>query len=54
MQNIYEVQQSNKIKSGVITTLFFLFSVIAIYFISQAFGYYNGYETGGLGYVELH
>ena len=53
MQNIYEVQQSNKIKSGVITTLFFLFSVIAIYFISQAFGYYNGYETGGLGYVGI-
>lgn len=53
MQNIYEVQQSNKIKSGVITTLFFLFSVIAIYFISQAFGYYNGYQTGGLGYIGI-
>jgi len=53
MQNIYEVQQSNKIKSGVITTLFFLFSVIAIYFISQAFGYYNGYEVGGFGYVGV-
>lgn len=53
MQNIYEVQQSNKIRSGVITTLFFLFSVIAIYFISEAFGYYNGYEVGGLGYVGI-
>lgn len=53
MQNIYEVQQSNKIKSGIITTLFFVFSVIAIYFIAQAFGYYNGYETGGLGYVGI-
>lgn len=53
MQNIYEVQQSNKIKSGVITTLFFLFSVIAIYFIAQAFGYYNGYETAGFGYVGI-
>ena len=53
MQNIYEVQQSNKIKSGVITTLFFLFSAIAIYFIAQAFGYYNGYEAGGLGYVGI-
>ncbi|MDP3917708.1 MAG: M48 family metallopeptidase [Candidatus Woesebacteria bacterium] len=53
MKNIYEVQQSNKIKSGVITTLFFLFSVIAIYFISQAFGYYNGYEVGGFGYVGV-
>lgn len=53
MQNIYEVQQSNRIKSGVITALFFVFSVVAIYFISSAFGYYNGYETGGLGYVGI-
>ncbi len=53
MQNIYEVSQSNKIKSGVITTAFFLFSVVAIYFISQAFGYYNGYEVGGFGYVGV-
>lgn len=53
MQNIYEVQQSNKLKSGVITTLFFLFSVIAIYFIAQAFGIYNGYQTGGFGYVGI-
>jgi len=53
MQNIYEVQKSNKVKSGVITTLFFLFSVIAIYFIAQAFGYYNGYQTGGFGYVGI-
>lgn len=53
MQNIYEVQQGNKIKSGVITTLFFLFSVVAIYFMAQAFGYYNGYETGGFGYVGI-
>lgn len=53
MQNIYEVQQSNKIKSGVITALFFTFSVIAIYFMSQAFGYYNGYEVGGVGYVGI-
>ncbi len=53
MQNIYEVQQSNKLKSGVITTLFFLFSVVAIYFIASAFGIYNGYETGGFGYVGV-
>lgn len=53
MQNIYEVQQSNKIKSGVITTLFFIFSVVAIYFIAQAFGYYNGYGVGGFGYVGI-
>ena len=53
MQNIYEVQQSNKIKSGIITTLFFVFSVVAIYFMAQAFGYYNGYEVGGFGYVGI-
>lgn len=53
MQNIYEVARSNKIKSGIITTLFFLFSVVAIYFIASAFGIYNGYETGGFGYVGI-
>ncbi len=53
MNNIYEVQRSNKIKSSLITTLFFMFSVVAIYFISQAFGYYNGYEVGGIGYVGV-
>lgn len=53
MNNIYEVARSNKIKSGVITTLFFLFSVVAIYFIASAFGIYNGYETGGFGYAGI-
>lgn len=53
MQNIYEVQQSNKLKSGFITALFFVFSVVAIYFMSQAFGYYNGYEVGGFGNVGI-
>ncbi len=53
MQNIYEVQQSNKIKSNVITVLFFAFSVITIYVLSLAFGAYAGYEVGGLGYVGI-
>lgn len=53
MQNIYEVQQSNKVKSIVITTLFFAFSVISIYILSLAFGAYAGYEVGGLGYVGI-
>lgn len=53
MQNIYEVQQSNKIKSGIITTLFFLFSVVTIYVLSSAFGYYADYQVGGLGYVGI-
>jgi heat shock protein HtpX len=53
MQNIYEVQQSNKIKSGVITALFLVFSFIAIYILGQAFGYYMGYDVGGLGYIGI-
>lgn len=53
MQNIYEVQRSNKIKSGVITALFLIFSFVTIYVLAQAFGIYSGYETGGLGYVGI-
>ena len=53
MKNIYEVQQSNKIKSGFIVAFFLIFSFIAIYILSQAFGYYAGYEVGGLGYVGI-
>lgn len=53
MNNIYEVQQSNKIKSSFITVLFLLFSFATIYILAQAFGLYNGYEVGGLGYVGV-
>jgi heat shock protein HtpX len=53
MKNIYEVQQSNKIKSSVITVLFLLFSFLTVYVLAQAFGYYNGYEVGGFGYVGI-
>ncbi len=53
MQNIYEVQQSNKIKSAVITVLFLAFSFFSVYILGRAFGIYNGYETGGLGYVGV-
>lgn len=53
MQNIYEVQQSNKIKSGIITALFLLFSFVTIYVLANAFGYYNGSQMGGLGYVGI-
>ncbi|MEK7168409.1 MAG: M48 family metallopeptidase [Patescibacteria group bacterium] len=53
MKNIYEVQQSNKIKSSFITVLFFVFSVATIFVLANAFGYYNGYQTGGLGYVGI-
>lgn len=53
MQNIYEVQQSNKIKSGIITVLFFLFSVVTIFVLANAFGYYADYPVGGFGYVGI-
>lgn len=53
MQNIYEVQQSNKIKSSIITVLFLAFSFFSIYILGTAFGYYNGYQTGGFGYVGV-
>lgn len=53
MKNIYEVQSSNKFKSNLIIVLFLLFSFLAIYILSQAFGYYSGYELGGLGYVGI-
>lgn len=50
MQNIYEVQSSNKIKSAFIVAFFLIFSFIAIYILTNAFGYYMGYQPGGLGY----
>lgn len=53
MQNIYEVQQSNKVKSIVITVFFLLFSFLTIYILGQAFGYYMDYQVGGLGYVGI-
>ncbi|EKE05330.1 MAG: hypothetical protein ACD_19C00355G0010 [uncultured bacterium] len=53
MQNIYEVQQSNKLKSAVITVFFLAFSFFSIYILGNAFGYYNGYEVGGFGYVGI-
>ncbi len=53
MQNIYEVQNSNKVKSGVIVAFFFLFVAVATYFISLAFGVYSGYEPSSLGFVGI-
>lgn len=53
MQNIYEVQRSNKIKSFLVIVLFVLFISIAIYLISTAMGVYMGYEAGGLGIAGL-
>ena len=53
MQNIYEVQNSNKLKSGFIVFFFFVFVTLATYFISSAFGLYSGYEPGGLGIAGI-
>lgn len=53
MQNIYEVQSTNKLKSTVITVLFFVFVAISTYFVTSAIGIYNGYEASGLGFAGI-
>jgi heat shock protein HtpX len=53
MKNIYEVQTSNKIKSTIIVLLFFGFIFVSVYVLTQAFGYYMGYEPGGLGFAGM-
>lgn len=53
MQNIYEVQAANRIKSGVIVVLFVVFTFIATYVLANAFAYYWGYQPGGFGYVGI-
>lgn len=53
MKNIYEVQSANKIKSAIIVVGFFIFVGLSVYVISQALGYYMGYELGGLGFIGL-
>jgi len=53
MQNIYEATSANKRKSMMIIVLFVVFITAAVYFMSQAFSLYVGYEAGGLGMVGL-
>lgn len=53
MHNIYEVQSANKIKSAVIVALFIVFVFIATYILTNAFGYYMGYQPGGFGYFGM-
>ncbi len=43
MINVYEQVNKNKFKSGLIISLFIGFISLAVYFISQAFGYGNEY-----------
>lgn len=53
MQNVYEVQSANKIKSFIITVFFLIFSFLAIYILTSAFGAYSGYQPTGLGYFGV-
>ncbi len=53
MKNIYEVQAANKIKSAVIFVFFLVFVFSAVYVLTNAFGYYMGYQPGGLGYFGI-
>jgi len=53
VKNIYEVQSANKIKSTIIVVVFVVFVALTVYILSQALGYYWGYEAGGLGGVGL-
>jgi len=53
MENIYEVASSNKRKSFLIIVVFVFFVGTSIYLISQALGYYWGYEPGGLGAMGI-
>ena len=53
MKNIYEVRRSNKIRSALIVVFFVVFSFLAIYIITNALGYYMGYEPGGFGYFGV-
>ncbi|KKR25564.1 MAG: hypothetical protein UT58_C0043G0008, partial [Microgenomates group bacterium GW2011_GWC1_39_7b] len=53
MRNIYEVQMSNKIKSAFVVALFVLFVFVAAYILTNAFGYYMGYQPGGMGYFGM-
>lgn len=53
MVNIYEAERANKIKSSIIILGFVLFVALTVYVLSQALGYYWGYQVGGLGFVGI-
>lgn len=53
MHNIYQVQSANKIKSAVIVALFIVFIFLAAYVLTNAFGYYMGYQPGGIGFFGI-
>lgn len=51
MVNIYEAISANKRKSLLIIIAFAIFVVVVVYVLSQAAGYYLGYQPGGVGLV---
>jgi len=53
VKNIYEVQSANKIRTAVIVAGFVVFVFLAVYILTNAFGYYMGYQPGGLGYFGM-
>jgi heat shock protein HtpX len=53
LKNIYEVRSANKIKSAIIVAFFVVFVFIAVYILTNAFGYYMGYQPGGFGYFGM-
>lgn len=53
MRNIYEVQSANKLKSAIIVVLFIVFVFLAVYILTNALGYYMGYQPGGFGYFGV-
>jgi heat shock protein HtpX len=53
VKNIYEVQSENKTKSAIIVALFLVFVFLAAYILTNAFGYYMGYQPGGFGFFGM-
>lgn len=53
MNNIYEAQAANKLKSAVILVFFILFTFLATYILANAAGIYMGYEPGGIGFMGI-
>lgn len=53
MRNIYEVQRSNRVKSGLVVIFFSLFVIGASYVLIKALGIYTGYSPSGLGYLGV-
>ena len=53
MVNIFEAKAANKRKSILVLVFFMAFVAVSVYVMSQAFGLYMGYESGGLGYAGM-